>query len=109
MRVVPPTSNGGAEGAFIPELRAINASDPRLSQQALETGNAPLDRERLLPAEQRVSQAECYLCGPPRLVAASTAQRVKFKVRSHVKGAGHAIRKAEERGDSGDVPDVVVG
>jgi hypothetical protein len=73
VRVVPPTSNGGADGAFIPKLRAIAASDPRLSLQAVETGNAPLDRERLLPAAQRVSYAECYLCGPPRLVAASTA------------------------------------
>jgi hypothetical protein len=55
VRVVPPTSNGGADGAFKPELRAIAASDPRLSLQAVETGNAPLDRERLLPAAQRVS------------------------------------------------------
>jgi predicted ferric reductase len=62
----------GADGAFLPELRAIAASDPQLSLQAVETGNAHAkpDLERLLPDAQRLSGAECYLCGPPGLVAA---------------------------------------
>ena len=57
-----------ADAAFLPELRAIAASDPRLSLQAVATGDSLPDLERLLPDARRLSGVECYLCGPPGLV-----------------------------------------
>ena len=58
-----------ADAAFLPELRAIAASDPRLSLQAVATGKTLPDLERLLPDARRLSGTECYLCGPPGLIA----------------------------------------
>jgi predicted ferric reductase len=61
---------GEADAAYLPELRTIAASDPRLSLQTVATGDALPDLERLLPDARRLSGAECYLCGPPGLVSA---------------------------------------
>jgi len=58
-----------ADAAFLPELRAIAASDPRLSLQGVATGETLPDLERLLPDARRLSGTECYLCGPPGLIA----------------------------------------
>jgi predicted ferric reductase len=58
------------DAAFLPELRAIAAATPPLSLVAGATGNAPPDLENLLPDARHLAGCECYLCGPPGLVAA---------------------------------------
>ena len=58
-----------ADAAFLPELRAIAASDPRLSLLGVATGETLPDLERLLPDARRLYGTECYLCGPPGLIA----------------------------------------
>ena len=58
-----------ADAAFLPELRAIAASDPLLSLQGVATGETLPDLKRLLPDARRLSGTECYLCGPPGLIA----------------------------------------
>ncbi len=60
-----------AEGdaAFLPELRELAERDPQLSLQALATGNEPPNPDSFLPARGRLGGSECYLCGPPEMVA----------------------------------------
>jgi predicted ferric reductase len=58
------------DAAFLPELRAIAAATPLLSLQATPTGDALPDLEHLLPDAQHLTGCECYLCGPPSLIAA---------------------------------------
>ncbi len=58
------------DAAFLPELRAIAAATPLLSLLAVATGSALPDLEHLLPEAQHLAGCECYLCGPPGLVAA---------------------------------------
>ena len=59
-----------ADAAFLPELRATAASDPKFTLHAVETGDDVPDLGPLLPTAGELSRAECYLCGPPGLVAA---------------------------------------
>ncbi|ABD08984.1 Oxidoreductase FAD/NAD(P)-binding [Rhodopseudomonas palustris HaA2] len=59
-----------ADATYLPELRAIAASDPQLKLQAVATGDDLPDLDRLLPATSELSGVECYLCGPAGLVAA---------------------------------------
>jgi predicted ferric reductase len=58
------------EAAFLPELRAIAATTPLLSLQAVVTAGARPDLARLLPDASHLAGCACYLCGPPRLVDA---------------------------------------
>jgi predicted ferric reductase len=57
------------DAAFLPELRQIAAATPQLSLLAAATGSTLPDLEDLLPNAQRLAGCECYLCGPPGLVA----------------------------------------
>ncbi|MFT4279249.1 MAG: ferric reductase-like transmembrane domain-containing protein [Rhodopseudomonas sp.] len=59
-----------ADAAFLPELRAAAANDPNFTLQAVETGDDLPDLGPLLPPAGKLSRAECYLCGPPGLIAA---------------------------------------
>jgi predicted ferric reductase len=59
-----------ADAAFLPELRAIAAATPLLSLRTAEFGGELPELERLLPDARSLSGGECYLCGPPGLVAA---------------------------------------
>ncbi|UYO50020.1 ferric reductase-like transmembrane domain-containing protein [Rhodopseudomonas palustris] len=59
-----------ADAAFLTELRATAASDPKFTLHAVETGDDVPDLGPLLPTAGELSRAECYLCGPPGLVAA---------------------------------------
>ncbi|SBT05165.1 Ferric reductase domain protein protein transmembrane component domain protein [Candidatus Accumulibacter aalborgensis] len=59
-----------ADAAFLRELRALADSDPQLSLQALATGNEPPEVNDLLPDALKLAGIECYLCGPPGMVAA---------------------------------------
>jgi predicted ferric reductase len=76
------------EAAFLVELRAIAAATPLLSLQAVATGDGLPDFERLLPDARHLAGSECYLCGPPGLIAALkralrqrgvTAQHIHFE------------------------------
>jgi predicted ferric reductase len=58
-----------ADAAFLPELQAAAGSDPFLVLQAVATGSAPANLNALLPYKSGQAQYECYLCGPPGMVA----------------------------------------
>ena len=58
-----------ADAAFLPELQAAADADPLFSLQAVATGSAPADLNALLPSTPEPAQYECYLCGPPGMVA----------------------------------------
>jgi predicted ferric reductase len=58
------------DAAFLPELRAIAATSPLLTLHDVATGDALPDLERLVPDARQLAGCECYLCGPPGLVAA---------------------------------------
>jgi len=58
-----------ADAAFLPELQAAADSDPLLVLQAVATGSAPADLNALLPMQPEPARYECYLCGPPGMVA----------------------------------------
>ncbi|MBI2277616.1 MAG: ferric reductase-like transmembrane domain-containing protein [Dechloromonas sp.] len=57
------------DAAFLPELRALTAQDPKLSLRAVATGPTPPDLHALLPEAPGLAQHDCYLCGPPGMVA----------------------------------------
>jgi predicted ferric reductase len=59
-----------AGAAFLPELRTIAAADPLLSLRAVATGEGLPDLELLLPPAAQLAGLDCYLCGPPGLIAA---------------------------------------
>lgn len=59
-----------ADAAFLQELRALAERDPQLSLQALVTGNDPPNLDSLLPPACELAEIECYLCGPPGMIAA---------------------------------------
>ena len=57
-----------SDAAFLDELKACAAADPRLTLQLEATGDALPDLKRLLPQAGQLSGVECYLCGPPGLI-----------------------------------------
>jgi len=58
-----------ADAAFIDEIKAMAARDPNLSLRAVATGKDAPDLSRLLPDAVALAQHDCYLCGPPGMVA----------------------------------------
>jgi predicted ferric reductase len=60
------------EAAFLAELRGFAAADAKFSLQAVATGDALPALDRLLPDKAQLSGTDCYLCGPPGLIAALT-------------------------------------
>jgi ferredoxin-NADP reductase len=52
------------------ELRALAERDPQLSLQAVATGDEPPNLDSLLPEARALARHECYLCGPPGMLAA---------------------------------------
>jgi predicted ferric reductase len=57
------------DAAFLPELRTIVSSDPLLSLRTFATGDMLPDLEQVVPGARELSGCECYLCGPPGLIA----------------------------------------
>lgn len=57
------------DAAFVDEIRSIAASGGKLSVRCLATGEAIPDPEALLPDAPTLAGRECYLCGPPGMVA----------------------------------------
>lgn len=58
------------DAAFLHELEALAEKNPQLSLRAVATGSEPPDLNSLLPDMQRPAKYECYLCGPPAMIAA---------------------------------------
>ena len=58
------------DAAFLHELQALANGDQQLSLKALATGDDAPDLNSLLPDTQGLAHHECYLCGPPGMVAA---------------------------------------
>jgi predicted ferric reductase len=58
------------DAAFLQELRALAERDPQLSLQAVATGDEPPNLDSLLPEARALARHECYLCGPPGMLAA---------------------------------------
>ena len=59
-----------ADAAYLAELQTLAAADRLLSLQAHATGDLPPDLASLLPAGRDLASRECYICGPPAMVAA---------------------------------------
>jgi len=74
-----------ADAAFLPELRRFAAKDAKFSLRAVATGDALPELDRLLPATGQLSGTDCYLCGPPGLIAAlKTALRARGVEAHHI-------------------------
>jgi predicted ferric reductase len=58
-----------SDAAFLQELRNLADGHGQLSLRALVTGNAAPDLASLLPDAQGLAGQECYLCGPPPMIA----------------------------------------
>lgn len=58
-----------ADAAFVDEIRAMAVRDPNLSLRAVATGKDVPDLSLLLPDVAVLAQHDCYLCGPPGMVA----------------------------------------
>lgn len=58
-----------ADAAFLQEIQALAANDPNLSFCAVATGKDVPDLNTILPEATALAQHDCYLCGPPGMVA----------------------------------------
>jgi predicted ferric reductase len=58
-----------ADAAFLQEIQALAANDSNLSLCAVATGKDVPDLNTILPDATALAQHDCYLCGPPGLVA----------------------------------------
>ena len=59
------------DGAFGDEIRRLASDQPRLAVEVIASGNRVPDLATLLPAAPDLAGHECYLCGPPGLLAAA--------------------------------------
>jgi predicted ferric reductase len=57
------------DAAFLQEIQAMAAKDPKLSLRAVATGKDIPDLNIILPEASSLAQHDCYLCGPPGMVA----------------------------------------
>ena len=58
-----------ADAAFLEEIRVMAANNPNLSLRTVATGKDVPDLNILLPDATAMAQHDCYLCGPPGMVA----------------------------------------
>lgn len=59
-----------ADAAFLPELQALAAEEPRLSLRTAASGDNLPELDALVPDAAALARHDCYLCGPPAMVAA---------------------------------------
>ena len=59
------------DGAFHEELAALAKGEPRLALEVVACGDRLPDLAALLPESTALAGHECYLCGPPGLLAAA--------------------------------------
>ncbi len=58
-----------ADAAFLNELQALEQAEPLFSLHAVATGAAAPDLTTLLPDAKWLADRECYVAGPPGLIA----------------------------------------
>lgn len=58
-----------AEAAFLAELRATAVTDPQLFFRGIAAGDGVPDLDLVLPDAATLAGHECYVCGPPAMVA----------------------------------------
>lgn len=58
-----------ADAAFLEELQRLADNDPQLTLHPVATGTALPDLDLVASAGTALAKHECYLCGPPGLVA----------------------------------------
>jgi predicted ferric reductase len=61
----------GADGAYRQELLALAAAHPHVELVEYATGDGQPELDKIIPAVADLAGRECYLCGPPGLVAAA--------------------------------------
>lgn len=71
------------DAAFLHELRALAKVDQQLYLKVLATGDEAPDLNSLLHDTQGLAHYECYLCGPPGMVAALRKDLHKRGVTPH--------------------------
>lgn len=59
------------DAAYDDELQALAAQQPLLRLESVTCGAAPPDLSLLLPAAGELAGSDCYLCGPPGMIAAA--------------------------------------
>lgn len=62
------------DAAFLAELQVLAAADPKLSLRAVATGDDAVNFVSLLSEATPLGRRECYLCGPPGMIAAAQKQ-----------------------------------
>lgn len=60
-----------SDAAFLAELEQLTQADPQLVLRALATGDEVPDLAPCLPDRATLAACDCYLCGPPGMVAAA--------------------------------------
>jgi ferredoxin-NADP reductase len=63
-----------ADAAFVDELVALAAADPRFDLVTDTSGDRLPDVAALLSRVERLAEREAHLCGPPAMVDAFTAR-----------------------------------
>jgi predicted ferric reductase len=58
-----------ADAPFLRELTDLARADPRISLHAMAAGNEAPNFNTLLAEAERLADGECYLCGPPGMIA----------------------------------------
>ena len=61
---------GEPDAAYLDELASLAKDSPGLALQAVAAGTDMPDMNRLLPEFAALANHECYVCGPPGLIAA---------------------------------------
>lgn len=59
------------DAAYADELPALAAQQPRLTLATVACGDGQPDLAPLLPPAEQLAGCDCYLCGPPGMVAAA--------------------------------------
>lgn len=61
------------EAAYLDELRALAATQPKLDLRAVASGEQLPDLPAIVPAAPELAGLDCHLCGPPGLVTSAVA------------------------------------
>jgi len=72
-----------SDAAFLPELQALANANPNLCLRTLASGDDAVDLDSLLTESGAIPARECYLCGPPGMVAAARKHLRRRGVSAH--------------------------
>lgn len=60
-----------SDAAYLDELTALAVTQPQLVLEVVESGESPVDLAGVIPLASELLGRQCYLCGPPGLLAAT--------------------------------------